>query len=254
MIRVLTLNIHKGFTVFNTRFMLHELRDAIRASHADLVFLQEVQGEHNEKELHHEDWPDAAQYEFLADEVWQDYAYGKNAVYTEGHHGNAILSKYPIEHWDRVDISTNRIEQRGHLYCRLNMPDTGGQLHCICVHLGLSAVARRKQLAMIASYVDKHVPPEAPLIIAGDTNDWTGAPTRSFSRRLGLRNVSLESKGRSGRTFPARFPVLSLDRILVRGFSVKASKTYTDTVWRELSDHIPISADLELHNGRASDE
>ena len=49
MLRVLTLNIHKGYTALNTRFMLHELRDAIRETGADLVFLQEVQGEHRAK-------------------------------------------------------------------------------------------------------------------------------------------------------------------------------------------------------------
>ncbi|MBY0409567.1 MAG: hypothetical protein K2Q97_05430, partial [Burkholderiaceae bacterium] len=28
--KVLTVNVHKGFTTFNRRFMLHELRDAVR--------------------------------------------------------------------------------------------------------------------------------------------------------------------------------------------------------------------------------
>jgi len=39
---VLTLNVHKGFTPFNRRFILPELREAVRATGADLVFLQEV--------------------------------------------------------------------------------------------------------------------------------------------------------------------------------------------------------------------
>ena len=40
--KVLTVNVHKGFTTFNRRFMLHELREAVRGVAADLVFLQEV--------------------------------------------------------------------------------------------------------------------------------------------------------------------------------------------------------------------
>ena len=45
-LNVLTLNVHKGFTFFNRRFILPELRDAVRATDADLVFLQEVHGSH----------------------------------------------------------------------------------------------------------------------------------------------------------------------------------------------------------------
>ena len=34
--KVLTVNVHKGFTTFNRRFMLHELREAVRGVAADL--------------------------------------------------------------------------------------------------------------------------------------------------------------------------------------------------------------------------
>ena len=69
--QVLTVNIHKGYDVFNTRFVLHELREAVRAMGSDVVFLQEVQGGSG---------PSAAQYEFLADQIWSEHAYGRNAV------------------------------------------------------------------------------------------------------------------------------------------------------------------------------
>ena len=39
-LRILTLNTHKGFTTFNRRFILHELRDAVRTLSTDVVFLQ----------------------------------------------------------------------------------------------------------------------------------------------------------------------------------------------------------------------
>lgn len=245
-IRVLTLNIHKGFTQFNLRFMLHELRDAIRQAGPDIVFLQEVQGEHRGKENEHEDWPDEAQYEFLADEVWSDFAYGQNAAYTEGHHGNAILSKFPIEHWEQVDISTNWVEQRGHLYSRLFLPDQNRHLHCVCMHLGLSALSRRKQLHMISEYIDAKVPADEPLVVAGDTNDWTGIPTKDFADRAGLRDASLDANGGPLRTFPAKRPLLCLDRIYTRGFNVRSTLAADDAVWRELSDHVPLMADLNL--------
>ena len=41
-LNVLTINTHKGFTAFNRRFILPELRDAVRSVSADIVCLQEV--------------------------------------------------------------------------------------------------------------------------------------------------------------------------------------------------------------------
>ena len=38
-LRILTVNIHKGFSLGNRHFVLHRLRDAIRSTHADVVFL-----------------------------------------------------------------------------------------------------------------------------------------------------------------------------------------------------------------------
>ena len=44
-IKILTYNIHKGFSMGNFRFILHEIKDALRHIDADVVFLQEVHGE-----------------------------------------------------------------------------------------------------------------------------------------------------------------------------------------------------------------
>ncbi|OYY02449.1 MAG: hypothetical protein B7Y72_08180, partial [Mehylophilales bacterium 35-46-6] len=88
-LRIATFNIHKGVTHFNARFSLHHQRDLLRKLHADIVFLQEVRDEHTTHSKRFAAWPDAGQIEFLADEIWADYAYGKNSVYPAGHHGNA---------------------------------------------------------------------------------------------------------------------------------------------------------------------
>ncbi len=111
--KVLTINTHKGFTAFNKRFILPELRDAVRTVGADIVCLQEVMGAHEVHPLHIENWPDTTHYEFLADTMWSDFAYGRNAVYPEGHHGNAVLSRYPIEHYENRDVSVGGSEKRG---------------------------------------------------------------------------------------------------------------------------------------------
>ncbi len=48
------------------------------------------------------------------------------------------------------------------------------------------------------------------------------------------------------RTFPAAFPFLRLDRIYQRGFAVRKARVLQGQPWRQLSDHSPIFAELEL--------
>ncbi|WP_341538640.1 endonuclease/exonuclease/phosphatase family protein, partial [Pseudomonas viridiflava] len=109
-LNVLTMNMHMGFGIFNRRFILPELREAVRSVSADVVFLQEVHGEHQSHARNVKDWPTISQYEFLADSMWSDFAYGRNAVYPNGDHGNTLLSKYPIVSHENLDISIDGTE------------------------------------------------------------------------------------------------------------------------------------------------
>jgi endonuclease/exonuclease/phosphatase family metal-dependent hydrolase len=48
------------------------------------------------------------------------------------------------------------------------------------------------------------------------------------------------------RTFPAAMPVLQLDRIYVRGFTVQSAQVLHGASWARLSDHAPLVAELSL--------
>jgi endonuclease/exonuclease/phosphatase family metal-dependent hydrolase len=111
--RVLSVNAHKGFGFLNRRLILHELREAVRSVAADLVFLQEVIGENALHAGRHSNWPTTSQYEYLADTIWTEHAYGRNAVYPHGDHGNAMLSRFPIRHHRNHDVSIDGHEARG---------------------------------------------------------------------------------------------------------------------------------------------
>jgi len=165
-IKVLTVNIHKGFTFFNRKFILHELREAVRTVGADVVFLQEVTGTHARHESRVANYPATPHYEFLADTIWPQFAYGRNAVYTNGHHGNAVLSKFPIVHFENRDVSISGPERRGLLHCVLEVPGRDTHVHAICVHLGLAESHRLKQLHMLCDMVLKDIPASAPVIAA----------------------------------------------------------------------------------------
>ena len=245
-LRVLTLNTHKGFAALGRRFVLNEMRDAVREVGADLIFLQEVQGSHVGNSASVAGWPEAPHYEFLADALWPEFAYGRNAVYPEGHHGNAVLSKYPIVAYENRDVSIDGHETRGLLHCTLRLPGHALDLHAICVHLGLKESHRRHQLALLSDIVRDHVPTAAPLIVAGDFNDWAKQAHRILEESAGLREVFVHSNGRSPKTFPAGFPLLSLDRIYVRNVRVHTPLRLPRQPWSRLSDHVPLAAEIGL--------
>lgn len=242
-LNVLTMNMHMGFGFLNRRFILPELRDAVRSVSADVIFLQEVHGEQQNHAQNVKNWPTTSQYEFLADSMWKDFAYGRNAVYPHGHHGNALLSKYPILRHENLDISIRGTEERGLLHCVLDVPRFG-EVHAICVHLGLREAHRQRQLGLMADLVSR-LPPEAPVIIAGDFNDWRQKADTALSA-TGLREVFVESFGAPARSFPARFPLLRLDRIYVRNVKARAPKVLSNRPWSHLSDHAPLAVEVTL--------
>ncbi|HZP93129.1 MAG TPA: endonuclease/exonuclease/phosphatase family protein [Burkholderiales bacterium] len=244
-LQVVTYNIHKGFSQFKRHVSVYELRERLRGLAADIVFLQEVQGSHSRHQQRHRNWPEAPQYEFLADVLWRDFAYGRNAVYDSGHHGNAILSKFPIVCWHNEDISMSRLENRGLLHCEIEVPGWRARLHCVNVHLGLFARWRKKQLEVLRHRIEHLVPREEPLVVAGDFNDWRRKASHQLAVSLGMTEVFEHAHGRPARSFPAALPLLHLDRIYVRGFRVRLAHAHRDRHWSRISDHVALSALLE---------
>lgn len=215
---VASYNVHKGFSPFNTRLALAEQRDMLRHLAPDLILLQEVQGDHRLHASRHAHWPVQGPLAFLAERDWPYTAYGLNARYEQGHHGNAILSKYPLTQINTQDISMHTLEQRGLLHAVVNVH--GQSIHLINLHLGLLARWRRAQLRHVAQYIHAHIPPQAPMIIGGDFNDWSGRAGAHFAQTLGLVEVFKHHTGRVAKSFPAWMPVLQLDRIYVRGLPI----------------------------------
>ena len=261
-LRIVTYNIHKGVSTLGSRPRIHAIKQALSGLSADLVFLQEVQGRHDLLALRHSaSWPNQSQHEFLADDH-QHSAYGMNAVYDRGHHGNALLSNFPKVSFRNHDVSDHAFESRGILHCMLKLGKT--DVHCYVIHLGLFAGSRLRQTQALIDAVINTAPPEAPLLIAGDFNDWTNALSTHLRKRLHVVEVfdqglaarsfgtylrRLSGRGprkTPARTFPAAMPVLQLDRIYVRGFRVETAKVLHGASWARLSNHAPIAADLYL--------
>lgn len=244
-LRVATFNIHKGVTHFNTRFALHHQRNALIQLDADVVFLQEVRDAHAQHAKRFRYWPAHGQTQFLSHSVWPFYAYGQNADYPHGHHGNAILSKFPIQQVVNHDISAHPIEQRGFLHCQITVPHWSQPLHAFCLHLGLLAQWRRKQLLTLVDYIERALPnDDSPMIIAGDFNDWSTRAGHVLTSRLQMLEAFHHVNGTHARSFPAFLPILKLDRIYVRGFDIQHAATHKPSVILNDSDHLILCSTL----------
>ena len=183
------------------------------------------------------------QAEYLAPEGY-DVAYHTNAVTRHGEHGNALLSRWPLGDAGHHDVSDHRFEQRGLLHVPVKWRET--TLHAVVAHLGLMHSGRVRQVERLARFVAAEVPPDAPLIVAGDFNDW-GEKLDAPMHHSGLtRAVVAGARLSRVNTFPSRVPVFSLDRIYTRGLRCVSTSVPRGTAWARMSDHLPLVAELEL--------
>jgi endonuclease/exonuclease/phosphatase family metal-dependent hydrolase len=165
--------------------------------------------------------------------------YRTNAITRHGEHGNAILSRWPVMAHQHEDISDHRFEQRGLLHAEVLVHDQ--LVHVVVVHLGLIRSSRARQVDQLQQFMAREVPPTAPLLVAGDFNDWGEHVTRA----LGATNLRAFASRRQA-TFPSRFPLVQLDYVYARGLKPLGVQVPQGRNWWRMSDHLPLIAEFEL--------
>lgn len=250
-LRVATYNIHKGVRGIGPakRLEIHNLGLGIEALDADLVCLQEVRRFHKRDARRFDrtwfGWPQEGQAEFLAPEGY-DVAYRTNAVTRGGEHGNALLSRWPIGDARQHDVSDHRFEQRGLLHVPVLWQ--GVALHAVVVHFGLSHASRVRQVQRLVGFIEREVDREAPLLVAGDFNDWgerLDAPLADAGLRRARSPLAAGTLAARSLTFPSLAPLFALDRIYTRGLVCRSTFVPRGATWARMSDHLPLVAEFE---------
>ncbi|STZ75619.1 endonuclease/exonuclease/phosphatase family protein [Bergeriella denitrificans] len=244
-VTVTSYNMHKGMSALNRKVQLDRMAEALKNLNSDVLFLQEVQGQHTGRHHKFSEFPDKPHYDVLGEHLDFHRSYGKNAVFPERHHGNAILSHLPIDTRHNLNISVNKMEQRGVLHCEVLPEGWETPLVCLCAHLNLREPDRAKQYQAIFEYVSRHISRDSPLIIAGDFNDWRQKSARTLGSALDLEEVFVDERGKRPKTFPARMPLLSLDRVYTRNLDILDAQIHNSTHWQKLSDHLPLSVKVK---------
>ncbi|MBU0589369.1 MAG: endonuclease/exonuclease/phosphatase family protein [Gammaproteobacteria bacterium] len=242
LLRVATYNIHKGVQGMGSarRLEIHNLGHAVEQLDADIVCLQEVRKVHRREEQHFSRWPDMPQAEFLAPEGYTS-VYRTNAYTRHGEHGNALLSRWPVITYQHEDMSDHRFEQRGLLHVEVLV--RGFPVHVVVVHFGLIPASRVRQVKQLQQFIAREIPAHAPLLVAGDFNDWGTTMSRHL-QTIGL--TSMQNDKNRQATYPSRFPMVQLDHVYSRGLTPQNMHVPRGRIWWRMSDHLPLLAEFKV--------
>ncbi len=115
-------------------------------------------------------------------------------------------------------------------------------MHAIVVHLGLVPGSRIRQVAQLQRFIAREVPEDAPLVVAGDFNDW-GLQIKRMLAGFGLFEYD---DAPQAFTYPARLPMVQLDHVYVRGLTPLGLQVPRGRIWWRMSDHLPLIAEFKL--------
>lgn len=220
--RIATYNIHQWIGE-DGRPDMDRILSVIRSLDADLIALQEVllpcRG-FTRKDL--------------ARETGMRVIPGRTLYRKDAEYGNALLTNLPIRSVRLLELTVSPFEPRGAILVSLRLGDF--QVKVAATHLGMRQRERVKQIARLMREVEAG---KDITVLLGDINEWNPLSPLLRVLRAAFGNQA------APRTFPSRFPMLSLDRILVRPLIFeKPPVAVKSGTARVASDHLPLEAKL----------
>jgi endonuclease/exonuclease/phosphatase family metal-dependent hydrolase len=196
---------------------------------ADLVGLQEVDT--------YDDPEPFDQLEYLGRVLRMQAIPGPTFLRGGRPYGNAILTRRPVRAIRRIELSVPQREPRGALDVDLDLGG-GREARVLVTHLGLAPRERHEQVRILTRVFAEER--GGLMILLGDFNGWVPVigPVARLDRALG--------GPRWLRTFPARLPLLPLDRIWVQPHAaLRELRVHRTELSRVASDHLPVTAIIE---------
>lgn len=244
-IRLMTWNVHKGIGGVDRRYAPWRIAAVIRHHDPDIAILQEVGDgiprSHRDRQT--ELWGAVLGYPYRV--------FAPDVRLKVGQWGNAILSRYPIVRTHHLSLAFPMKKRRGALFADVSIHLARGRfsLNVVNMHLGLMGVERTWQIRkLLSSSLLSSLGSHSRIVLAGDTNDWSGklARSRGMLRQAGFYSAHSPHKG-TPKTFPAWYPVAGLDRFYFSGPLICRSAYRSGfSLARRASDHLPLVVDIDL--------
>lgn len=229
-LRIASYNIHKAVGR-DRRFDPDRIIEVIRQIDADVVALQEADQRFGERT----GLLDLSRLErrtglrpVPVQSAWQGH----------GWHGNVVLFRDGLVTATRQLVLPG-VEPRGALIADLLVANA--PIRVVAAHLGL---LRRSRSRQVETLIAASRPTDGrPIFLMGDLNEWRvgkKSTLHGLAPKFGPLQVAIPS-------FPARFPIWALDRIVAYPAETIAQVELHDTELARLaSDHLPIKAVVHL--------
>lgn len=226
-LQVATYNVHRCIGRGGRRDVDRVVR-VLQRLEATIIALQEVEtlvgrgAEHD-------------QFVFLGGSLSMRSIPGPTMLRRDATYGNVLLTSHRVVQVRYHDLGVPRREIRGALDVDLDV--NGRPLRVVTTHLGLGGRERDAQIARLLEIVRGD---PGPLLVLGDFNEW-----RRRSRRL--RRLEAIGPAWAPPSFPARFPLVALDRIIAGpGLRLERLQALRSGEAARASDHLPLCARLSF--------
>lgn len=223
-LRVMTYNIHQGFDLHG-RPSLERIANVVEAQQPDVVALQEVP----------RGWVVNGSVDALS---WLSQRLGMRAAWgpaADDFWGNAVLSRYPIEHIEHLPMPNNSEIRFNRAYLVVTLAVHGQLVQVVATHLHHIEREPQHRLPQVRALLNR-VDWSRPTVLLGDLN------AQPHHREIQLLVGSgLLRTGPATPTYPADQPRRQIDYVFATNhFSFKDVEATPTTA----SDHLPLTAVL----------
>lgn len=240
-VRILTFNVH-GCVGLDFRQSEERIARRIAELAPDLVALQEL-------DLGRARSAGRDQASLIARHLSFESHFHPAMRWKDERYGNAILSRWPIRLRRAAALPSEHAvlfrESRAALWLEISTP--AGPLQVINTHLGVGRRERREQTqALVGPDWLGAIPTDTPTLLTGDFNSLPGSEPIALLGRS-LVDLVKKNRGRHLRTFPAFWPLLTLDHVFGNArIDVTNIDVPSDWPHALVSDHLPLIVDFEI--------
>ena len=223
-LRVATYNVHSCVGT-DRKYDPERILHVIKEIDANILALQEVGGRFIDG---------VEQSHFFEHKLGMKALMSPNMRRRQSEYGNLLLAKGELGRHRLIELTLVPFEPRSALDCVVETH--AGSVRVIAAHLGLFRGERRRQVKFIADSMAQR--PAAFTVVMGDFNVFGG-------ERSILRQIGAPERLPKLRTFPSRYPLISLDRIwTVPNAGLLRQHVHRTPLSRVASDHLPMVAEV----------